>query len=69
MFLIFQNEGATTHKYEYMSLNGSETLRITDLIIDPKFIQSKEKALEDFGIEFKDKSKEFKDFETTIKLH
>lgn len=56
--------------YEYMSLNGSEAWGITDLIIDPEpLIQSKEKVLEDLGIEFKDKSPEFKDFETTIKFH
>ena len=32
-------------------------------------LQNWEKALEDLGIEFKDKSQEFKDFETTIKFH
>ncbi|MFC8151949.1 C1 family peptidase [Bacillus paralicheniformis] len=56
--------------YDYMSLDGSEAWGITDLIIDPEpLIQSKEKVLEDLGVEFKDKSQEFKDFETTIKFH
>lgn len=52
------------------ALIGQKAWGITDLIIDPEpLIQSKEKALEDLGIEFKDKSQEFKDFETTIKFH
>ncbi|MFP7378155.1 C1 family peptidase [Bacillus paralicheniformis] len=56
--------------YEYMSHSYTEAWSSTDLIEDPdQLIRSKEKVLEDFGVDYKDKPKEFKEFKTKIDYH